>query len=145
MGGVKAICFTLRFDGEAVELEAEHFWVETRASVPVEADRAAEQPDEIRTDGALCRRNLEVRADGSLVQMGEITFGADDAITFRAHGALGASPDPDVRHGTAVLEVTGGRGQLAGARGYVTSNFLLSESGELTDHNLGLLFVERPA
>jgi hypothetical protein len=57
---------------------------------------------------------------------------------------LGASPDARLRHGTAVLEVTGGRGHLAGARGYVTSNFLLSDAGELTDHHLGLLFLERP-
>ena len=144
MGGVQPIAFTLRFAGEAVELEDERFWAETRVFAPVEDERAGERPEEIRTDSALCRRNLEVRADGSLVQVGEITFGADDAITFRADGALRASPDPAVRHGTAVLEVTGGRGRLAGARGYVTSNFLLSDAGELTDHHLGLLFVERP-
>ena len=42
-----------------------------------------------------------------------------------------------------MLEVTGGRGRLAGARGFVTSNFLLADSGELTDHHIGLLFLER--
>jgi hypothetical protein len=92
---------------------------------------------------AVCRRELEVWDDGSLVLTGELAFGAHDAVTFRARGALGASPDPRRRHGTAVLEVTGGRGRLAGARGYVTSNFLLADSGELTDYHLGLLFLER--
>jgi len=33
---------------------------------------------------------------------------------------------------------------LADAHGFVTSNFLLSDTGDLTDHHLGLLFVERP-
>ena len=144
MVGVKPIAFTLQFAGEAVELDEGRFWAETRAVVPNEADQAAGQPDGIRTDEALCRRDLELRVDGSLVQTGEISFGVDDAITFRAQGALGASPDPCLRHGTAVFEVTGGRGRLAGARGYVTSNFLLSDTGELTDHHLGLLFVEQP-
>ena len=138
------IVFALTFTGEAVELDDGRFWMESRA-VPDEIDTAARRTDRIATDGALCRRNLELWADGSLVQSGEITFGIEDAVTFRARGVLGGSPDPHLRHGTAVFEVTGGRGRLAGARGYVTSNFLLSDAGELTDHHLGLLFVERPA
>ena len=82
-----------------------------------------------------------MREDGSLVQTGEISFGIDAAITFRA--ACGVSPrlDPWLRHGTAVCEVTGGRGQLAGARGSIASSFLLSDDGGLTDHQLGLLFL----
>ena len=144
MCGVKPISFALQFTGEAVELDGGRFWAETRA-VPVGIDASATRLDGIRTAEALCRRNLELWADGSLVQTGEITFGAGDAVTFRARGMLGASPDPHLRHGTAVFEVTGGRGRLAGATGFVTSNFLLSDSGELTDHHLGLLFLERAA
>ena len=63
-------------------------------------------------------------------------------MTFRARGVLGTSPDPHRRHGTAILEVTGGRGRFLGARGYVTSNFLLADTGELTDYHLGLLVLE---
>ena len=129
---MKPIAFTLQFSGEAVELGEGRFWAETRA------------PGEpFGTGQALCRRDLELRGDGSVVQTGEISFGADDAITFRADGMLGPSPDPRLRHGTAVFEVTGGRGRLDGACGYVTSNFLLAETGELTDHHLGLLFLEQ--
>ena len=146
---MKPIAFALRFHGEAVELDGGRFWVETRAPACMFAhvvgpDGAANRLDGIGAEEALCRRDLELRDDGSLVQTGEISFGAGDAITFRAEGELGASPDPRLRHGTAVFEVTGGRGRLAGARGFVTSNFLLSDTGELTDHHLGLLFVERP-
>ena len=138
------IVFALTFTGEAVELDGGRFWMESRA-LPHGIDTAPERIDRIEADGAICRRNLELWADGSLVQTGEITFGVDDAMTFRARGVLGGSPDPHLRHGTAVFEVTGGRGRLAGARGFVTSNFLLSDTGDLTDHHLGLLFLERPA
>jgi len=140
--GVRSIAFTLRFAGEAVELEGGRYWAETQGVAPgVEASTIS--ADGLEIDEAICRRQLDLWADGSLVQAGEITFGDGGAITFRARGALGASPDPRLRHGTAILEVTGGRGRLAGARGFVTSNFLLSETGELTDHHLGLLFLER--
>jgi hypothetical protein len=40
--------------------------------------------------------------------------------------------------------VVGGTGRLSGATGWITSNFLLSDTGDLTDTHLGLLFVERP-
>jgi hypothetical protein len=128
---MKPIAFVLHLEGEAVELDGGCFWVESRSSA-----------DGIGTREAVCRRQLEVWDDGSLVETGEIAFGEDDALTFRARGALGASSDPRCKHGTAVLEVTGGRGRLARARGYVTSNFLLADNGELTDYHLGLLLVE---
>jgi hypothetical protein len=130
--------FALCFRGEAVELDRGRFWAETRAAGVL--DRL-EWLDAVE---ALCRRELVLSDDGSFVQTGEISFGPDDSITFRARGELGASPQARLRHGTAVLEVTGGRGRLAGARGLVTSNFLLSDAGDLNDHHFGLLFVERP-
>jgi hypothetical protein len=141
VGSVKSIAFTLRFSGEAVELDGGRFWAETQA---VAVETSAPPLNGIDVSEAICRRHLDLWADGSLVQTGEITFGAEDAMTFRARGALGVSPDPRLRHGTAVLEVTGGRGRLAGACGFVTSNFLLADTGELSDHHLALLFLERP-
>jgi hypothetical protein len=126
---MEPITFALRLVGEAVALDGGRLWAESRATAGI--------------DEARCRRELEVREDGSLEEAGVLTFGADAELTFRAHGLLSASLDPGVRHGTAVLEITGGSGRLAGARGFVTSNFLLAESGALTDHHVGLLFLER--
>jgi hypothetical protein len=135
---MKPVAFALRFHGEVVELDPGRFWADTRAPL----DGAGEL--EWREDGqATCRRDFELTEDGSLLERGEMSFGAGHAITFSARGRLRASPDPRLRHGTAVLEVTGGRGLFTGARGFVTSNFLLSESGELTDHHQALLFIER--
>lgn len=139
---MRPIAFALQLEGEAVELDGGRFWVETREPAD-STSRCPSRLDRIGDGTACCRRQLELWDDGSLIQTGELDFGAGDAVTFRARGALGASPDPRWKHGTAVLELTGGRGRLAGARGYVTSNFLLADSGELTDHQLGLLFVGR--
>jgi len=36
-----------------------------------------------------------------------------------------------------------GAGAFAAATGRIVSNFLVSETGELTDHELGVLFIQR--
>lgn len=137
---MKQLAFALRFHGEAVELDRSRFWAETRATINGTASELAW----LDSAQALCRRDFELTDDGSLAERGELSFGTADAITFSARGRLRASPDPRYRHGTAVLEVTGGRGRLAGARGFVTSNFLLSDDGQLTDHHQALLFLAGP-
>jgi hypothetical protein len=122
---MQPIQFALTLSGTAVEVDRGQLWAETAAD-----------------DGAaVCRRRIEVWDDGTVAGAGELSFGEHDTLSFRARGSLGSSPDPHRRHGTAVLEVTGGRGRLAGARGYVTSNFLLSDTGALADHHLGLVFA----
>ncbi len=69
-----------------------------------------------------------------------------DARACAPPSATPPSPPADrtCSHGAALLEVVAGTGRLAGARGWVTSNYLLSDTGDLTDTHLGLLFVERP-
>jgi hypothetical protein len=77
---------------------------------------------------------------------GEVDFGGGTTLALRAAERRPAEPAPraHLRHGAALLEVVGGTGRLAGVRGLVTSNFLLSDTGDLTDTHLGLLFVRRP-
>ncbi len=143
------IAYALQFRGEAVSLGDGRYQIETRAPSCVLVTVVGRglvdgRFEEVGSGEAVCTRELELREDGSLAGDGEISFGAAGAITFRARGEIAASPDPRLRHGTAVCAVTGGRGRLADAHGFVTSNFLLSDTGDLTDHHLGLLFVERP-
>jgi hypothetical protein len=56
-------------------------------------------------------------------------------------GRLVRSADRHLRHGSATIHVVGGRGQFAGATGQITSNFVVSDTGELTDNQLGMLFL----
>ena len=90
---MRPIAFALQFDGEAVALDGGRFWVETRVSSSA-ANGCAAGLAEITADRAVCRHELELWDDGSLVQTGELAFGANHSVTFRARGALGASPDP---------------------------------------------------
>jgi hypothetical protein len=77
---------------------------------------------------------------------GEVDFGGGTTLALKAAERRPAGPTPraHLRHGAALLEVVGGTGRLSGVRGWVTSNFLLSDTGDLTDTHLGLLFVQRP-
>jgi hypothetical protein len=74
---------------------------------------------------------------------GEIRFTGEGSLRFRTlgRGRLDPSPEPGLRHGTTVLEVYGGSGRFDGARGRITSNFVVSDDGEITDHQLGVVFV----
>jgi hypothetical protein len=95
--------------------------------------------------GAEARLESEFSFDGRSVfdGVGTIDFGDGHVLRFRSLGVgcLAPSPDPNLRHGASVREVEGGTGQFAGATGLITSNFFISDTGEVTDNDLGLIFV----
>jgi hypothetical protein len=78
-------------------------------------------------------------------ESGTIVFGRGHALRLRSvgSGVLGPSPDPHLRHGTVMWEVEDGEGQFEHAEGRITSNFFLSDTGELTDNQIGVIFVKR--
>jgi hypothetical protein len=89
---------------------------------------------------------FHVDLDGSGPVEGRVDFGGGTTLRLRAAERHAAEPScrPHLSHGAALLEVVSGTGRLTGACGWVTSNFLLSDTGDLTDTHLGLLFLERP-
>jgi hypothetical protein len=93
---------------------------------------------------------LSFAGERSFSVTGEIRFD-EGSLRFRTleSGRLDPSPEPGLRHGTAVLEVCGGTGRFHGAHGRITSNFVVSADGEITDHQHGVVFLaaqpkERP-
>jgi hypothetical protein len=57
-------------------------------------------------------------------------------------GWLGQSPDPGLRQGTVTWTVEGGEGQMEGAAGTITSNFTVSEGGEVNDYQIGVIYLK---
>lgn len=93
----------------------------------------------------------EAILDARLALNGADAFSADATIDFghghKLHaktmddGRLADSADTHLRHGTAVLHVLGGTGQFEGASGRLTCNFVVSDTGEFTDAQLGMVFL----
>jgi hypothetical protein len=83
--------------------------------------------------------------EGSFRETGTIDLGHGDAIRFDSleSGSLKPSADGLVRHGTTVLAIAGGLGRFARASGRITSNFVLSPSGEVTDEQVIVVFIDR--
>jgi hypothetical protein len=95
-------------------------------------------------DGGRASFESEVRITGdtSFQEQGTITMG-----TSRLHfstvgeGYLGASPDPTVRHGSVIWRIDRGEGGFQGVTGLITSNFFVTDQGEVTDNHFAVLFL----
>lgn len=76
-------------------------------------------------------------------EQGTIVLGPESELRFRTLGTghLAPSASPGVRHGTVTWELDGGSGRLAGATGRITSNFTVTDEGEVADEQLGLIFL----
>lgn len=140
------VTYALQFRGQAEELGAvAHATARAPSTMlvsVVDRDGPHGHFEEVGASEALYR----VRLDDDGPVEGEIDFGGGNALRVRSvrREAPRQAAAPHLRHGAALLEIVGGTGRLASATGWITSNFLLSDSGDLTDNHLGLLFLERP-
>jgi hypothetical protein len=145
------LAFSLQFRGTAVRVSARV--LEARATAPssVLVTSVGEEGLNGRVEAgdgyeAVLESRLVLGDDGSFDQVGSIVVGPGNVLRFQTVGVghLGPSPDPHLEHGTVMWEIEGGDGQFEGARGRITSNFFVSDTGELTDNHLGLIFVRGP-
>jgi len=99
------------------------------------------------SEGDLAFLDSELRVTGpdSYREDGSITFGDDNAnvlwFSTLGEGHFTSSIAPGTMAGSASWKVNVGEGQFAAAQGFITSNFTLSEAGELSDFHCGLIFV----
>jgi hypothetical protein len=145
---MKPIVFSLQFRGRARPVGSDR--LRLTLSAPSSAVISRVGPDGVTTafedvPGAEAKLETELSFDDQAAfdDVGRIEFGRGHVLNFRSVGLgrLWPSPDPNLRHGALVREVEGGAGQFAGAKGLITSNFFISDTGEVTDNDLGLIFV----
>ncbi|MBI2946021.1 MAG: hypothetical protein HYY23_00105 [Verrucomicrobia bacterium] len=83
--------------------------------------------------------------EASFRESGTISFGEN---RHRLHfstvgqGYIGASADPQLKHGSVIWRIDRGEGQFDGATGLITSNFFVSDTGEVTDNHFGVIFLK---
>lgn len=86
---------------------------------------------------------LRMTGKGAFAEDGEITFGEGNSVRFVTveEGHVERASEPGLMAGAVIWRVEGGKGQFAGASGFITSNFYFTESGDLTDNQFGVIFV----
>lgn len=140
------ITFSLQFRGQVGEA-AEGLRKEARAPggalvtslTPKGPDgRFVWAPDD---DEALFESRLAFRDERRFDEEGRIVFGPGNSLRISGRGRLEPSADPELRQGTVVWNVDGGDGHFEGATGLITSNFLLSATGDLTENQLAVVFT----
>jgi hypothetical protein len=87
---------------------------------------------------------VTLTGETSFLEKGSIRFGDGNRLQFSTveHGYLGDSADVRLKSGAVMWRVDGGEGQFAGATGFITSNFTLSDVGDVTDNQFGVIFVK---
>lgn len=88
---------------------------------------------------------VTLTGENSFREQGLIRFGNGNNLlrfTTQGEGFLDASADPHLQHGSVMWKIESGEGQFAGATGLITSNFTISDSGEVVDHHFGLIFLK---
>lgn len=108
---------------------------------------AGVQTDLRASQGDLAFFESELRLTGvdEFEENGEITFGDESAhvlkFSTQGPGHIALHIEPGVVAGSASWRVDGGRGQFASAQGFISSTFTITDSGERSDFQCGLIFV----
>jgi hypothetical protein len=82
--------------------------------------------------------------EGGFKETGMITFGEGEHLlrfSTIGQGYIGPSAELNLRQGAVMWQVESGEGQFKGAQGLITSNFIISDTGEVTDHHMGIIFA----
>ena len=145
---MKPITYSLQFRGRASSTAPDR--MRLRLTAPSSALVTSLGPDgvhgaveDVAGGEATLEAELSLREHSGFDDAGTIEFGHGNSVRFRSLGLgrLVECPDRILRHGTVVREVEGGNGQFERAEGLITSNFLVSDTGEVTDNHVGLIFV----
>jgi hypothetical protein len=145
---MKPITYSLQFRGHASSVGSDR--MRFRLTAPSSAlvtklgrDGVHGAFEDVAGGDAILEAELSFREQSTFDDAGTIEFGHGNSVRFHSVGLgrLLECPDPNLRHGTVVRELEGGNGQFARAEGLITSNFLVSDTGEVTDNHFGLIFV----
>jgi hypothetical protein len=139
---VGEIAFALEFRGTAGPVGGAEGRRRARTVAPSQALRTvlggagiAARVEVLDGDEAILESEVQRGPDGTFVESGTITYGRLGRIRFSTigRGHVGPAPVPGWQWGTVMWTVTGGDGEMAGARGLITSSFAVSADGEVVD------------
>ena len=159
---MKQIIYTMQFNGQVAPLGTSSSVLKTtmtatsctittivgpeglRATLQPAAGGYAEFESEVTLIGGF-ESEVTSAGEAGFKEAGTITFGeGGHRLRFSTvgQGYLGPSAEPQLKQGSVIWHIDGGEGQFEGAQGLITSNFTMSNTGEVTDHHFGVIFVQ---
>jgi hypothetical protein len=144
---MKPISYSLQFRGQAASLRSNLARLELTAPssahiTTIDAIGVRGRLKDVAGGEAVLHSELLFGQESSCADRGTIEFGRGNTLRFCSIGSrLTHCPDPHLKHGAVIRQVEGGEGQFAGSEGLITSNFFISDTGEVTENHFGLIFV----
>lgn len=147
---MEQLVYALQFKGQAAPVEGASGAMKAKTSAPGCTISTEIGPNGVRGDirpadggAAEFESDVTLTGDTSFQESGTITFGEGNRLRFSTvgQGYLGPSPDPKLSTGAVIWRIDGGDGQFEGATGLITSNFSVSDTGEVTDNHFGVIFL----
>jgi hypothetical protein len=145
---VEPAIYSLQFRGQAAEVAPGVLRAVTAApssalATTVGGDGFEGFLELVEGDDARFESEVAFSDETTFREEGTIDFGGGNRLRFRTVGVgwLGQCPEPELKHGAVIWEIDGGDGCFDGAQGLITSNFLVSDIGDVTDNQFGVVFV----
>jgi hypothetical protein len=146
MSELRPITYSLQFRGRASQLRPDLIGLELTAPssalvTTIGASGLRGRFEDVLGGEAFLRSESSFD-DLSFRDHGTIEFGRSNRLRFRSiRSQLVNRPSPELRLGGVIRSVENGDGQFSEAEGLIASTFLISDTGEVTDYHLGLIFV----
>lgn len=148
---MKQIIYVMQFKGQAApSAEANNvLQADTKASSCVirsvaDANGVSGTIEAIEGGESHFESQVTITGETTFLESGSIRFGSGaHKLYFSSvgQGHLDVCADPNLKHGSVIWKLERGEGQFAGASGLITSNFTVSNEGEVVDNHFGVIFV----
>lgn len=142
------LVYALEFRGTAVSVDDRLLVVHATAPgcrlvTRFRGGRVAGAFETLEGEEALLGARINLLGDGRFHEEGSVSFGGLEILRFHSlqPGELTPTALPELRQGVVLLAIDGGDGSLRGATGRIASSSLLSDTGELTDRHLSVVFA----
>jgi hypothetical protein len=145
---MKQVIYVLQFKGSAAPAAEGVLTASTKASscsisTQLVADGLRSSLELQSGAEAVFESTVTLTGESTFQESGTIEFGRGHKVAFSTvgQGHIGPTRDPKIRHGSVIWRIDGGEGQFAGASGLITSNFTVSDQGEVIDNHFGVLYL----
>ena len=147
---MRQIIYAMQFKGQAVPVQGTSLQATTNAtscSITTTVGDAGVKSTLQPAEGGKAAFESKVTFTGetSFQESGTISFGVSNHrlhFSTVGQGHIDASADPKIKHGSVMWKIERGEGQFEGATGLITSNFFVSDAGEVTDNHFGVIFLK---